>query len=459
MIHLLEKFNELCTSLCVFPAIVFLGGLLTWKLRGLQFRGLKLGFSLMVKNKQKETSSDDGKVSRYEAMAGILAGNFGTGNIAGMAVAVAGGGPGALVWIWIAALLGSIVQYAGSYLGIKYRQSKKGSVGEFIGGPIACLAFGLRSKSLAILFGVFTLITAFSGGNFVQMSCIVPLCADGILGRTLIGILLALIVIPVLAGGSNRILRFSAKVIPFIAGFYALSCCFILIQHASFVLPAIKLICSSAFGVKATIAGFGGYTLAQVISTGMNRAIMATDCGSGMVSILQTNSQSKNPVVDGLVTLLPPIIVMVVCSITMLVLLVSGAYNSGIQGTLMVMHAFKSSMGSLGGIIVIVAMALFGYTTILTWFACAEKSLEYILPGKSANLWLKTLYIGIIPLGGIIDRRFVWALSDTGFSGMVILNSIALIALFKDVISSRRDVALLQKENQIVCDSAHHLNI
>lgn len=319
------------------------------------------------------------------------------------------------------------------------------------------MAFGLRSRFLAVLFGIFTLITAFSGGNFVQMSCIVPLCADRFIVKVFVGLLFALIVYPVLSGGNNRILRFSAKVIPFVAGFYVLSCCYILVHHASEIVPALKLIASSALGVKASIAGLGGYTLAQVISTGMSRAIMATDCGSGMVSILQANSQSKNPVIDGLVTLLPPVIVVAVCSITMLVLLVSGAYSSGEEGTLMVMYAFKNSMGAIGGSVVLVAMALFGYTTILTWFACAEKSLEYMIPGQRANLWLKALYIGVIPLGGIVEKNFAWILADTGFAGMVILNSIALVALFKDVVASRREVALLKRESLIV-DSARHLN-
>ncbi|AFS21020.1 amino acid carrier family protein [Chlamydia psittaci GR9] len=445
MLHFLEQLNNFCISFCVFPTILFLGGLLTWKLRGLQFTGLKLGFNLMLKNKQENLSTENGTVSRYEAVAGILAGNFGTGNIAGMAVAIACGGPGALVWIWVAALLGAIVQYSGSFLGVKYRKLCRQS-GKFIGGPTGCLAYGLGSKFLAGLFCIFTIITAFSAGNFAQINCIVPLCVESVPLKFLVGILLALTIVPVLIGGNSRILRFSARVIPFIAGFYAISCLIILIQHSSMIIPALKLIVSSSLGIKATVAGLGGYTVTQVISTGMSRAIMATDCGSGMVSILQSDSQSKNPVIDGLVTLLPPVIVMIVCSITTLVLIVSGAYISGQEGTLMVLNAFKSSLGSIGGLVVILAMALFGYTTVLTWFACAEKSLEYMIPGKRANSWLKILFIAVIPFGGIVDMRLIWSLSDTGFAGMVILNSIALVALFKDVLSTHREVALLRLE-------------
>ncbi|EQM62304.1 alanine symporter family protein, partial [Chlamydia ibidis 10-1398/6] len=345
---------------------------------------------------------------------------------------------------------GAIVQYSGSFLGSKYR--KEGSnKGEFIGGPIACLAYGMRSKCLAGLFCLFTLVTAFSAGNLAQINCIVPLCSQNIGMKIVIGLLLAAAIFPVLIGGNNRILRFSARVIPFIAGFYVLSCCSILWIHSAQIFPALKLILSSAFGTKAAIAGLGGYTLAQVISTGMSRAIMATDCGSGMVSILQSNSRSNNPVIDGLVTLLPPVIVMAVCSMTMLVLIVSGAHISGKEGTLMVLHAFQSSLGSCGGLVVILAMALFGYTTVLTWFACAEKSLEYMISGRRANLILKLLFILMIPLGGVLEMRFIWALSDSGFAGMVILNCISLIALFKDISSTNKEiVALKDNHKQII---------
>ena len=452
MLQFLEQINHFLTSFCVFPLILFLGGALTWKFRGMQLTSLGLSFRLMLSNKQEKAITEGGEgVSRYEAVAGMLAGNFGTGNIAGMAVAVASGGPGALLWIWGIVLLAAIVQYAGAFLGCKYREFQAGSQ-EYIGGPIACLGYKMKSRFLAIGFCIACLITAFSAGNLVQVNSVVSLCADNVSGKLLAGILIALSIYPVLAGGNTRILRFSAKAIPFVAGFYFLFSGIVLAIHFDKILPAFQLIFSSALGVKAGIAGVGGYTLGQVISTGLNRAIMATDCGSGMVSILQSNSKSANPVTDGLVTLLPPIIVAIVCSITMMVLLVTGAYDSGELGVLMVMRAFKSSLGMLGGGVVLVSMALFGYTTVLSWFACAEKSLEYMIPGKRANLWLKAVYILVIPIGGVLGMQNVWALSDLGFCGMVIFNSISLIVLFKDVIATRYEVALLRKESKAQSD-------
>lgn len=445
MLQFLEHINHFLTSFCVFPLILCLGGILTWKLRGLQFSSLGLSFRLMLNNQQERAASEGEGVSRYEAVAGMLAGNFGTGNIAGMAIAIASGGPGALLWIWVVTLLAAIVQYAGAFLGCKHRQFQAESQ-EYIGGPIACLGYKMKSRFLAVAFCIAGLITAFSAGNLVQVNCIVSLCADGFFPKILVGILLALSVYPVLAGGNTRVLRFSAKAIPFVAGFYFLFSILVLAIHCDKIPLAFHLIFSSALGVKAGVAGIGGYTLGQVISTGLNRAIMATDCGSGMVSILQSNSKSANPVADGLVTLLPPVIVAAVCSITMLVLLVTGAYDSGELGVLMVMQAFKSSLGMLGGGVVLISMILFGYTTALSWFACAEKSLEYMIPGRRANLLLKAIYLLVIPFGGVLGMQFIWALSDLGFCGMVIFNSISLIALFKEVIATRYEVALLRKE-------------
>ncbi|AEP35625.1 alanine/glycine:cation symporter family protein [Chlamydia trachomatis] len=451
MLQFLKQINHFLTSFCVFPLILCLGGILTWKLRGLQFTSLGMSFRLMLNNQQEQAGAEGEGVSRYEAVAGMLAGNFGTGNIAGMAIAVASGGPGALLWIWIVTLFAAIVQYAGAFLGCKYRQFQKESQ-EYIGGPIACLGYKMGSRFLAVAFCVASLITAFSAGNLVQVNSIISLCADGVSAKIAVGILLALSVYPVLAGGNTRVLRFSAKAIPFVAGFYFLFSVIVLAMHCDKILPALQLVFSSALGVKAGIAGVGGYTLGQVISTGLNRAIMATDGGSGMVSILQSNSKSTNPVTDGLVTLLPPVIVAVVCSITMMVLLVTGAYDSGELGVLMVMNAFKSSLGMLGGSVVLISMILFGYTTALSWFACAEKSLEYMIPGKRANLLLKAIYIAIIPMGGVLGMQFIWALSDLGFCGMVIFNSISLIALFREVIATQYEVALLRKEAQAQSD-------
>lgn len=444
MLHFLEQFNHFFVSFCVFPLILCLGVLFTWKLRCIQLSGIKTGFNLMMDRQTNEKDGECGKVSRYEAIAGFLAGNFGTGNIAGMAIGLACGGPGSLVWIWVAAFLGAVVQYAGSFLGVKYRRPL-GKQGEYIGGPIACLAYGMNQRVLAGLFCIFTIVSAFVAGNCVQVSCVAPLCSDLALVKIFVGIAIALAVIPILAGGNNRILRFSAAVIPFIAGFYMLFCIVILFRNCSEIIPALRMIVDSAFGTKAVVSGLGGYTFSQVLSTGMSRAIMATDCGNGMVSILQSNSKSENPVMDGLVTLLPPFIVVSVCSITMLVLLVSGAYASGKEGALMVLYAFSSSLGSSGNIVVLLAMILFGYTTILTWFACAEKSLEYMIPGRQANFWLKASYVAVIPFGGVMDMRLAWMISDLAFAGMVLLNLITLMAFFKDVVATKCELAALKQ--------------
>ncbi|WP_213358308.1 alanine/glycine:cation symporter family protein [Chlamydiifrater phoenicopteri] len=448
--YFLDALNEIISSYIIFPLILFLGGALTIGFRGVQFTRAFQGFRFML-NQEMEKTGGTGNVSRYEVIATILAGNFGTGNIVGMAMALSCGGPGAIVWIWVAGMLGSALQFFGSYIGIRYRYLN--SQGEFLGGPIGCLVKGLQSKMFAALFCFFMIITAFSAGNIVQVSSVVSLCSKGSpLTALVVGLLIMLLVIPVLAGGNTRVMRFSAKIIPFVAGFYFFSCLLVIGIHAGRIVPALKEIFTSALGVKAVAGGFGGYSLSRVLATGVSRAVMATDCGSGMVSVLQSNSRSRNPVIDGLVTLVPPVIVLIVCSITTLTLIVSGAYASGETGAFMVVKAFSDSLGSLGVAIVTLAMALFGFTTLLTWFVCAEKGLSYFSSSQTLNFLLKILFIGLIPLGGLMDARFVWVLGDIGFTGMVFFNCLSVIGLLGNIMPLKQQLEDLSKAATAVMD-------
>lgn len=449
--YFLDALNEIVSSYIIFPLILFLGGMLTLRFRGVQFTRALQGFRFMLGQELEKTEGIVGTVSRYEVIATILAGNFGTGNIVGMAMALSCGGPGAIVWIWVAGMLGSALQFFGSYIGIKYRYLN--SQGEFLGGPIGCLVKGLQSKVCAAFFCIFMLITAFSAGNIVQVSSVVSLCSKGSpLVASLIGLLIMFLVIPVLAGGKVRVMRFSAKIIPFVAGFYFLACVTVIGIHSNNIVAALKDIWSSAFGISAVAGGVGGYSLSKVLSTGVSRAVMATDCGSGMVAVLQSNSRSRSPAIDGLVTLVPPIVVLIVCSLTTLVLLVSGAYSSGETGTLMIIKAFSDSLGPLGMLVVIIAMLLFGFTTLLTWFVCAEKGLSYFSCSSSLNSGLKIAFIALIPFGGLMDVRLVWILGDIGFTGMVFFNCLSVIGLLGNIISLKRQIENLSEVPFVAMD-------
>lgn len=391
-----------------------------------------MAFSYLFKKQQGE----EGNISHYEAVSAVLAGNFGTGNISGMAVALTTGGPGALVWMWIMTFLGSAIQYASCFLGVKYRQ--KNSAGEFVGGPMYYLTAGNRFRGIGVVFALIVIVAAFACGNFVQInSMALPLKNIGF-SPLLAGTLLAIFVGIVILGGANRVAHVSSAVVPIMAILYLGAAIFILGLHSEKILPAFGLMFKSAISGHALSGGVAGFALMKALRTGFDRAIFATDAGTGTVPILQSGAKTKDPVIDGVVSLVAPFLVMIVCTVTALVLIVTGVYQAGFQSTNMVIQAFQGEIGPLiGPAIVIIALVLFGYTTTLAWATCLERAIEYLGGAK----WVKPfllLYIAAIPLGTILQVEFVWVLADVSLTGMMILNLIGVTRLSTEVIQENR---------------------
>lgn len=434
---LLISFNEGFTFFIVFPAIVFLGIYLTWKLRCVQISKLKLSFQCLL---QKDTQCQ-GNISHYQAISAVLAGNFGTGNISGMAIAISTGGPGALVWMWVMAFLGASIQYASCILGVKYR--KQNSEGEFIGGPMYYLRDGLGYKKLAALFALFTILGALTVGNFAQINSVtLPLQAMGF-HPLLCGLVIALLVGIVLLGGIQRVAKLASVIVPIKALLYLGTALIILALHAENILPALKLMFSSAINPQAAFSGVMGFGVAKAISSGFDRGLFATDAGTGIVPILQSSARTINPVIDGVVTLVAPFLVMIVCTTTGLVLLVTGVWqDTTLQSTNMVTKAFQDGLGhSIGAYIVIIALVLFAYTTILAWACCAEKAITYLWGNKKAS-WFKYFYVALIPVGTLIHVDLIWRLADISISLMLVTNLIGIIGLSKEVIGESRNYFL-----------------
>lgn len=431
---ILMHLNEGLTFFVVFPAIVGLGLYFTLKLRFVQLSKLGMSFSYLVK---KDTNSQ-GNISHYQAIASVLAGNFGTGNISGMAVALTTGGPGALVWMWIMAFLGASIQYASCLLGVKYR--KRNSSGEYVGGPMYYLRDGLGYKKLAGLFAFFTLFGALAVGNFAQVNSVVlPLQKMG-LDPLFCGIVIAVFVSVVLLGGIQRLAWLASFIVPLKALLYLITAIIILGIHADRVIPAFQLMIKAAFNPHAAFGGIIGFSIARTISSGFDRGLFATDAGTGVVPILQSSARTTHPVIDGVVTLVAPFLVMIVCTTTGLVLLVTGVWQeTGLQSTNMVTEAFQRGVGhSIGAYVVIIALVLFAYTTILAWAYCAEKAIAFLFGEKIASFF-KYFYVILIPLGAIIHVDLIWRLADISISFMLITNLIGVIGLSKEVISESRE--------------------
>jgi alanine or glycine:cation symporter, AGCS family len=431
--ELIKTYNEYFTVFVVFPFIGILGAYLTYRLRFIQLSKLKMSFSCLMKKQE----GGEGNISHFEAISAVLAGNFGTGNISGMAVALATGGPGALVWMWITAFLGAVIQFVSCVLSVKYRQQNRD--GEYVGGPMYYLKHGMKLKSLAIVFALFTICGAFTCGNLTQVNSIVlPLKSFG-LNPLYCGMAIAVFVGFVTLGGIQRVAKFASIFVPLKASLY-LGTAFIIIGiHWDQVLPAFKLMFNSAFDLNSFTGGVVGYGVIKALTTGFERGIFATDAGTGLVPILQSSARTSNPIVDGIVTLIAPFFVMIVCTTTGLVLIVTGAWQQpGLQSTNMVSYAFEAGLGHVAGsYIVIVALVLFAYTTILAWGCCGEKAVSFVFGAKIGKIF-KYLYIALIPLGAISHVEWVWLLADISISLMLITNMIGVAGLSHEVIEDSR---------------------
>ena len=433
----LEGANLCFTLLIVFPAIVALGLYLTIKLRCVQITELGQSFSCLT----KKSSSDEGSISRFGALSAVLAGNFGTGNISGMAVAIATGGPGALVWMWIMAFFGAAIQYASCVLGVAFRSKTK--EGEYVGGPMYYLKEGLGYKKTAILFALFTIFGSITVGNFAQINSVVlPLEKMG-LNPFYSSLVIAALVGFVTLGGIKRIAHFASYIVPIKAALYLGTAFIIIALHSDKVLPAFSLMFQEAFNFSSVLGGALGLGAFQAIKTGFDRGLFATDAGTGIVPILQASSRSENPVLDGIATLVAPLMVMVVCTATGLVLIITGAFQSpDLQSTNMVTHAFSQGLGTkIGGYIVVFTLILFAYTTILAWGYCGEKALGFLIGNTKARLF-RFAYIALVPIGSLIHVSMIWTLADIAITLMVVTNLIGITALSDHVIEASRKFKL-----------------
>ncbi len=431
--EVLMDFNQAFTFFLVFPALILMGIYFTIRLRFVQISKLKMSFASLI-NKNEE---QQGHISPLQAVSAVLAGNFGTGNISGMAVALSTGGPGALVWMWVMAFLGAAIQYASCLLAVKYRT--KNEKGEFVGGPMYYLRDGLGFKKIGALFACFTIFASLMVGNLTQINSVtLPMQKLGI-DPLVCGLAIAFFVGMVILGGIQRLAKFASIVVPFKAVLYLGTAFLIIALNHDKIFPALQLMFQSAFSSSSLVGGFLGYGLLKVISTGFERGIFATDAGTGIVPILQSSARTSHPVMDGIVSLIAPLLVMIVCTTTGLVLILTGAWQEpGLQSTNMVTFAFQKGLGSqIGGLIVMVSIMLFAYTTILAWAYCGEKAVGFLFGLREAH-WFRYLYVIMIPIGALVQVDLVWALADISISLMLITNMIGVFGLSREVIHDSR---------------------
>ncbi len=416
------------------PSIILLVGTglyLTIRLKFIQITGFKHAVQLISGRYDRER--DPGEVTHFQALSTALSATIGTGNIAGVATAIAFGGPGAVFWMWVTALVGMATKYTSCALALKFRSIHPD--GEISGGPMYTLKNGLGMPRLGAAFAVFTLIASFGIGNMVQANSVV----DGlrfIIPQTtefklITGIVIALAVGIVIIGGIKRIAKVASRIVPFMAIAYCCSAVLILVLNIDKLPAAFATIINHALNPLAVGGGAFGATLQY----GVSRGVFSNESGLGSAPMAHAAARTKEPVREGLVAMLGPFIdTIVICTMTALVIIVMGAWGEAkpddLNGAALSAYAFQQALGKTGGWIVGFGLMFFAYSTIIAWSYYGDRSAKFLF-GEKAVIPYRILYTVLVAVGACVPLRLVWNFADITNILMAAPNLISVILLTK----------------------------
>ena len=422
------------------PLLILLSGTglyLTLRLGFIQIRYLPRALGYLF----KKDKGGKGDVSSFAALCTALAATIGTGNIVGVATAVQAGGPGAIFWMWLVALLGMATKYAECLLAVKYRVRDKN--GFMAGGPMYYIERGLGIKWLAKLFALFGVMVAFFGiGTFPQVNAITYAMQDTFNVPVLVtAIIVTLLVGLIILGGVKRIATASSVIVPFMAILYVTTSLVIILLNIEKVPDAISLIIYSAFDPQAALGGAVGFTVMTAIQSGVARGIFSNESGLGSAPIAAAAAQTREPVRQGLISMTGTFLdTIIVCTMTGIVLVLTGAWNNpDLAGATVTNYAFAQGLGtSIGATIVTVGLLFFAFTTILGWCYYGERCFVYLVGIRGVKLY-RLAYIVLVGLGSFLHLNLIWIIADIVNGLMAFPNLIALIGLRKVVIEETKD--------------------
>ena len=438
--------NELIGSLEWIMLTLILGGgiYLLLQSKAYPLRQIKKGGQLLFKKE------NDKGISRFEALSAVLASTVGLGNISGVAIAIYMGGPGVLVWMWITAALGAVIKFYSSSLAVMLRE--KESDGSPLGGPMYYMSLGMPKigKSLALWFsfaGLFGVLPAFTANQLTQtvITVVQPdqyISLGELYWKIILGVLFVLIAAWVILGGLEKIVKVTAKLVPLMVLFYFSMGLFILIDNSTLVLPAIRAIFTEAFNLNTAVTGgFWGLVL-----LGIRRAVFSNESGVGNAPMYHGQSETKEPIHEGLVAALGPLLdTVLVCSITGLIIIISEAYiRQELNGIVLTLEAFNRLFFGIGDQLLLIMVLVFGISTLFTYSYYGVKCLDFLTQKKWGYLY-NYLYLGSIILSAIATVDVVIGIIDLSFALMCIPNMIAILYLSPKV---KERIELLQKQNQ-----------
>ncbi len=444
-------------------ALIMTAGLvLSIRNKFIQFRGLKHSADLI--SGKYDNKEDEGELTHFQALTSALAATVGIGNIAGVATAIYFGGPGAIFWMWISAVLGMAIKFASCTLAVKYREvDDDGSVR---GGPMYFIEKGLgkKWKPMAIFFSICTALAALGAGNGVQSNTIAASVVDIINSadstqassvmiwlksfsestlRLAVGIIVTGLAGIVILGGIKRIGRVAEKLVPFMSIVYVGSALLVLALSAEHILPSFALIFKYAFNPVAATGGAAGFTVWMALTWGMKRGVFSNEAGLGSSPMAHAAVKVDEPVKEGLVAMLEPLIdTLIICTMTALVIISSGLWDpsvnvASLNGSQLTSAAFESVLPGFGRIMVTLGVLLFGFSTILTWSYYGEKGIEYI-GGHKMKTPYKVVFLMATLAGATVNLSLVWSFADVANALMALPNIIGLLFLSGSVAAMAR---------------------
>jgi len=389
-----------------------------------------------VFNKEK---NKEGSMSSFQALATSIAAQIGTGNVAGVATAIAAGGPGAVFWMWLSAIFGMSTIFVEATLAQKYRETDVD--GQLVGGPAYYIKNGLKSKGLASFFAIAIIIALGFIGNMVQSNSIADAVSRAFnIPNIAIGIAIAIIAGLIFIGGMNRIAKFAEMVVPVMAAIYIFGTITVLIIFRNDIIPTLRSIFVGAFNPQAIFGGAAGIGMKQAVRYGVARGLFSNEAGMGSTPNSHAVADVDHPVEQGLSAMIAVFIdTILVCTATALVILVTGADKAGLTGVAVTQEGFNIAFGPIGKMFLAICLTFFAFTTVIGWYYFGENNVRFLFKGKTAIRIYQVIVLVFIVLGSYQKVNLVWDLADMFNGIMVMPNLIALFFLYGESKKLLRD--------------------
>ncbi len=449
MLETIERINNTINEIVFGPPFMVLligtGLYLTIRLKFFQFTHLIPAWNeTFGKFLSRTPTGEAGSITSFQAITSAMAGTIGVGNIAGVSTALAAGGPGAVFWMWVSALVGMATKFGEATLGVRYREIDS-ATGEISGGVMYYIQKGLGQRWLAIVYSVLAGLAAFGIGNMVQSNTVSSeiqarlepwLGLSPLVISSVIGVILVVLVGLVTLGGISRIAQTTEKIVPLMALFYLVGAVTIVLINLPQVPAALQSIFYHAFNPTEAMGNFEGATLGMALRYGFARGIFSNEAGLGAASMVYAQAQNT-PARQGMWAIWEVFLdTIVFCTVTALAIFVTGTLDTGETGAVLASTAFDSALPGPGGWIITIGIVLFAYSSILTWNFYGEKSWEYVF-GSEIVKWYRLLFLLFLFMGAIGGLELVWKISDTLNGLMAAPNLIALILLAKSIIEEK----------------------